>query len=292
MFAFERIGFAANRIDNLTFLTSLDPVTGKGEVILNITCVPESRKEDLFNLLGIALNSAYAMSNRIVVRRTGETLGPLTVPERTVAIGTVCSITLNGILERAGVRVSSKFGGIVEIIDNVPTRFLSVISYEGSSVAPLEIFMASRMTDILGALQYGTGRILAGFREIPETSIEGAKRAVRKLEKTGLRGNVLFGNPGEPLLGVPVAPHKAGMVVLGGLNPIAALVEAGIAEETLTMASLYEYSDMSPLANPMEGPFPFSRPAMIGLPDRPAVGDIRPLTGYWSVFEGSKQSTL
>ena len=288
-FAFRRVGSVLNRISNLSFLTDLDLKTGKGGVILNITLVPEAKIGEVRDLLGGALNSAYGMSNRIAVWRQGETIGSLTVPEHMAAIGTVCSITLNGVLLKAGVAVSSRFGGVVEIIENSPTRFLSVISYQGSSVAPLRIFMKSRMTDVLGVLRFGMGRVLGSFSEIPDVGLEKAKKVVREMEKIGFRGRVLFGKPGQTLLGIPVTPGKVGLVVLGGLNPAAAIMEEGIAEETHAMAALYDYSEMSPVENPanrlpgLEG---------TGFPERLHALAETARPDYWSVFEGLKQSSF
>ena len=289
MFAFARVGSVVNRINNLSFLTDMDVKTGKGGVILNVTLVPETKIREALDLLDGVLNSGYGMSNRIMVRYPGEAVGSLIVPEHMAAIGTVCSITLNGILLKAGVTVSSKFGGVVEIIANSPTRFLSVISYQGSSVAPLEIFMKSRMTDVLGVLKHGTGRILGSFREIPDVGLEKAWKVVKEMEKIGFRGKVLLGKPGQALLGVPVTPDKAGLVVLGGLNPATAIMEAGIAEETHAMAALYDYSGLSPIDSPAKR---LSRFEQLGLPDslRTLVETFRP--DYWSVFEGLKQTNL
>jgi HTH-type transcriptional regulator, global nitrogen regulator NrpRI len=290
MVDFESDGFVVSRMNNLTLLADLNVNTGKGNVILNLTCVREAKIEDVLRLLGIVVNSPYGMSNRIVVKRPGETLGHLTVPEKTVAIGSVCSITVNSVLHKAGIPVSPKFGGIVEIIDNGPTRFLSAISYNGSSVAPLEVFTKSRMTDILGALTYGTGRILGSFREIPDGGLDEAKSLVKEMDKIGIRAHILFGKPGEPLLGVPVAAGRIGMVVLGGLNPVAALVEAEMAEETRSVALLYDYSKMNPLMNTADGHYPLSRFSKMGLAD--GLRSSGRGSDYWSVFEGAKQSAL
>jgi hypothetical protein len=58
----------------------------------------------------------------------------------------------------------------------------------------------------------------------------------------GVGGNILFGKPNQPLLDVPVGVDKVGMLVVGGLNPIAAAEEAGIFTESKAMSTLYEYS--------------------------------------------------
>lgn len=86
-------------------------------------------------------SSPYVMSRRFIIKKAGEMIGDVTVSEGKVGIGTVCSITINGIFLKAGIPVTSRFGGVVEIVDNKPVRFLSLISYEGSSLDPYEIPM-------------------------------------------------------------------------------------------------------------------------------------------------------
>jgi repressor of nif and glnA expression len=60
----------------------------------------------------------------------------------------------------------------------------------------------------------------------------------------GVGGILLIGNPNQPLLEMPVGMDKAGMIIVGGLNPIAALEEAGIPTESRAMSTLYEYSKL------------------------------------------------
>ncbi|MBA4418764.1 MAG: hypothetical protein C0392_12780 [Syntrophus sp. (in: bacteria)] len=291
-FVSERVGFIINKINNLSFLTDFNIETGKGPVVLNVSYVLEEKMEEALRILTIALNSPYSMSNRIVIGRAGDLLGHMTVPRGHVGIGTVCSITLNGVFLKAGIPVSSRFGGVVEIIDNKPTRFVSVISYEGSSVAPLEVFMNSRMTDVLGALKHGRGNILGSFREIPEISLGDAKRLHNRMSNMGFGGIILFGQPGKPLLGVSAAPDKVGIVVLGGLNPIAALEEAEIATESHAMAALCDYSLLSPVEVLEKMYFPEPKPERSSMFDHLYASRCMGKTSYWSVFEGLKQSTI
>ena len=62
------------------------------------------------------------------------------------------------------------------------------------------------------------------------------------MSNKGLGGNILFGKPNQPMLDVPVGIDKVGMLVVGGLNPIAAAEEAGISTESKAMSTLYDYS--------------------------------------------------
>jgi len=117
------------------------------------------------------------------------------------------------------------------------------------------------MTDVLGALNRGTGKILGSFREIPAESFAAAKKVIEKLKKLGFRGCTLFGQPGEPLLGLPVAAGKVGLVVLGGLNPSAGLEEAGLVSDSCALAVLQDYEALSPLEMIVELNEPARSPA-------------------------------
>jgi repressor of nif and glnA expression len=116
---------------------------------------------------------------------------------------------------------------VVEVADGRPRRFVTAIAYESSSIAPLEILMKGRMRDVLGAGRSGTGMVLGSLREIPAGSLDDARRLHQKMKKKGFPADIVFGRPGEHLLDIPVGPDRAGMVLLGGLNSLAVLEEAG-----------------------------------------------------------------
>ena len=100
------------------------------------------------------------------------------------------------------------------------------------------------MTDVGGAVKNHSGKILASFREIPVVSIERARQLHDALKEKGIGGILLIGNPNQPLLEMPVGLDKAGMIIVGGLNPIAALEEAGIPAISKAMSTLYPFSDL------------------------------------------------
>jgi HTH-type transcriptional regulator, global nitrogen regulator NrpRI len=288
----ERVGFIANRINNLSFLCDFSLEARRGKVILNTTFVPETKIHEALEVMSFVLTSPYATSNRMVLRRGGERLGDLLVPLGTIGIGTVCSITVNSIFLKAGIPVTSRFGGIVEIVDNMPTRFLSVISYEASSIAPLEIFMKSKMTDVLGTLKSGTGRILGSFREIPEVSLPDARRLDEKMKEAGFDGIILFGKPGEQLLGIPVTAGRVGLVVLGGLNPVTVLEEAEIPTESHAMATLADYLELSAVQTYEREWLGTIGVEKAELFERLWKERLARSPNYWSVFDALKQSTL
>ncbi len=243
-FVSERVNFVISRIDSLSYLTDFNVEAQKGHVILNVSFFPEKKVRDALKIMARVFATPYVMSSRIIMAGPGQRIGDVPVPDGTIGIGTICSITLNGIFLKAGIPVCSKYGGVVEIEDGNPTRFTSLISYEGSSLDPLEIFIKSGMTDVSGVMRANSGKILASFREIPVVSTAEAENLGQRIMRKGLCGRILFGKPNQPLLDIPVGVDKVGMIVVGGLNPVAAAEEAGIHTESLAMSTLYEYSKL------------------------------------------------
>ncbi|MGD2081152.1 MAG: NrpR regulatory domain-containing protein [Nitrospirota bacterium] len=242
----DRVGFIISKIETLSYQTDFDPESERGGVILNVSCFPEEEAKSAIRVMKPVFASPYVMSDRVALARGGEHIADVVVPEGMIGIGTVCSVTVNGIFLRSSVPVTSKFGGILQIEDGEPTRFVSVISYSGSSLDPHLVFIKSGMTTISEAVKRGHGTVLASFREIPVVCVEKAVELQERLRSIGIGGILLVGNPNQPLVEMPVGMDRAGMVVVGGLNPVGALEEAGIASENAAMAILKDYSELVP----------------------------------------------
>ena len=239
----EKVGFIISKIETMSYLTNLDLETQEGNIILNISYFPEGKMKEAIKIMKPVFSSPYVMSARVVLKRGGEKIGDVIIPEGQMGFGTICSVTINGIFLKNGIPVTSKFGGVLQI-NSDPIRFTALIGYEGSSLDPLEIFIKSKMTDVCGAVKSHSGKILASFREIPVVSIEKAVQLRENLREKGIGGILLIGNPNQPLLEMPVSMDKAGMIIVGGLNPIAALEEAGIPSISKAMSTLYKFSEL------------------------------------------------
>lgn len=242
----ERVGFIISKIETLSYQTGFDLESHKGNVILNVSFFPEEKAKEAIRIMKPIFSSPYVMSDRVAIALAGESLGEMVVPDGMVAIGTICSVTVNGIFLKASVPVTSKFGGLLQIEGGEPTRFVSLISYDGSSLDPHLVFIKSGMTSIPDAVKRGSGSILASFREIPVVCVEKAMELQEKLRAIGVGGILMVGNPNQPLVEMPVGIDRAGMVVVGGLNPVAALEEAGISTENAAMAIFKDYQELEP----------------------------------------------
>lgn len=240
----EKVGFVINRIETLSFLSDFDLSRRRGKIILNVTFFPESVFGNALKIMKSVFSSKYSMSEKVVAAKSGEFIGDIMIPEGHIGFGTVCSVTINSILLKSGIPITSKFGGVLQIEDGEPSRFVSLISYEGSSLDPLEIFIKSSMTDVRSAVKNNSGMILASFREMPFVCMEKAQELKMEMQEEGIGGILAMGNPNQKLLEMPVGTDNVGIVVVGGLNPIAVVEEAGISTRSRAMSTLYEYSDL------------------------------------------------
>lgn len=245
---FERALFVSSKIDTLSYLTSFDPEKGSGEVVVNISLLPATQARELFPIIYQVYMSGYSMGSRLKIYKSGEHIGSIEIPQDKVGIATICSITINGIFLSHGIPVISRFGGILEVKDYKPTRFTALINYEGSSLDPHELFIKAKMTDVLGLLKKGSGAILASYREIPAVALTQVRILTNRLKELGISGIIQIGEPNRPILGINPTLDKVGLVIAGGLNPIAALGEMGIDVENTAMATLIQYDQLQEVA--------------------------------------------
>jgi repressor of nif and glnA expression len=98
------------------------------------------------------------------------------------------------------------------------------------------------MTDYLGAVRDGNGMIGASFREMPEKARDLAVELADRVSAIGLGGFMEIGWPSQPVLEVPVNLGHIGVVMIGGLNPIAILEEHGYRIHSRALAGLLNYN--------------------------------------------------
>jgi repressor of nif and glnA expression len=240
----HKVGFAFSRIELLAFRTDINLDKRTGSIPVNISFF---RKEDINKALRAmkpVFQAGLCASDLVAVANEGEVIGDLVVPEGKTALATVCSVVVNGALLKAGVPIDSKFGGILQIRNYSPLRFIELIHYAGSSLDPSEIFIRANMTSVAEAAKDGDGEILANYREIPAACRPLAVEVVAKLKDASLGSVLLIGHISEPVCEIPIELNRVGVVLIGGLNPVAAAVEAGIVSESHAMSTVLEYQGL------------------------------------------------
>lgn len=240
----DKVGFAIARIELLAFQTNFDYEQRKGTVPVNVSIFRKDKFRKALQAMAPVFERGLSISPLVAVIDGGERVGNIVVPEEHVGLATVCSIVINGTLLKAGIPMDSRFGGILQLQNHRPLRFTEIIHYNGCSLDPSEIFIRARMTSVKEAALTGSGEILANFREIPAVCQPLASRVLEGLAQAKLGGTISIGNISEALCEVPVDPNKVGIILLGGLNPVAAAQEAGIEAKNHSMSTTMPYEQL------------------------------------------------
>lgn len=247
----DRIGFTAARVDRLAWEMDFDLERVRGRVVLNLTLIPEAYLAHAVREMLTVFRAGFGMGRFVALLREGETAESLVIPPGHVGVGTVCSVTVNGVLLNDRVPAASRFGAVLEIRNGSPARFTDLIAYDGTTLDPLEVFIKAGLTSVGRAAVTGNGRIGASFREVPTAALSTVYAIKKRLEKAGLGSVLLIGKPNQPVLDIPVQEGRTGILVVGGLNPAAAVEEAGIATTNTALCTLYDvnklihYQDLS-----------------------------------------------
>lgn len=239
----DRFGFVISRIEEMAFRTTYNPETNEGVVPVNISYFDKDDLETVIDVVSYTSHEGYMISPRVRIIEEDEEL--VSLPPGKIGIATVCSVAFDGLLLKAGIPVEPAYGGILKIEDRKPARFLDLISYSGTSIDPIQIFMSRKTTSVLEVLEKGEGRILANMRQINSSAYERAREVLKTVEKAGLAGYFPPGEIDETLLGAPVETGKFGIAIVGGINGICALEETGIKIKTNPVSAVMEYKTMT-----------------------------------------------
>jgi hypothetical protein len=69
------------------------------------------------------------------------------------------------------------------------------------------------------------------------------------MEAADIRGVFVMGEVSEPVCQIPVEMNKVGVVLVGGLNPVACVQEAGIVVENRAMSAVMNYAELTPFTD-------------------------------------------
>ena len=241
----QRIQFTSSKIEDLMFRTTFNPKTMEGDVIVNLSLIDKQDYDDVFKIFSMAINSGLSVSPLLKILHEGDSIGDRKIAEGEVGFATVCSITIDGLLLKAGVMVKPRFGGLVEIRDGEPVRFTNVLTYQSTTIDPLEVLMSQELTSVMSMLKTGSGKILANLREAPMVARDVIDSTLADMVDAGINGILEVGEPNTRILDVPVERDHLGIVVIGGTNPMAIVQEHGISIRTNAMSTLIDIKELS-----------------------------------------------
>ena len=79
---------------------------------------------------------------------------------------------------------------------------------------------------------------------VVETAGHSPQPYVRRLKEAGINGIYYLGRISEPVCQISVGINRVGIILLGGLNPIAAPVEAGFEVENMAESGMIDFKQL------------------------------------------------
>ena len=243
----EQLGFVRDKLEMLAFETTFDPQKRTGLLSINTSLIDKNNFKKALSAMKDTYKAGICVSDLVATASEGERLGSVIVPSGKIGLATVCSVVINGILLKAGVPTEYRFGGLLEVRNSKPRRFVAVIDYQGTSLDPSEQFIRGNMTSVNEAVKTGNGKVLGVFRTMPAPAKQIVEEKIALLKEASIGGVYALGNTSESICRVPVTLNRFGIVQLGGLNPVAAAVEAGIEIENIAESGLIDYQQLQPV---------------------------------------------
>lgn len=239
----QHLGFVREKLEALAYRTTLDPAARSGLLAVNTSLMNEAAFPAALSAMKKAFKAGLCVSDLVTTASAGEKLGTVVVPDGKIGLATVCGAAINGVLLKAGVPTEFRFGGVLEIRNSQPRRFVAIIDYSGTSLDPSEQFIRAGMTGVAEASATGNGKVLANFRTIPAPARQLVEEKIASLREIGIGGVLVLGPTSEPVCQIAVAMNRVGIVQLGGLNPVAA-VESGIEIDNIAESGLMDFRQM------------------------------------------------
>ena len=232
----SNLPFILSKSLNLIQQVALDIEKQCGNIIANISYI---KKDDLNKAMAV-LEESYE-SNKKYINPYFQIVSHPTDEEK-IGIATICSLSIDGLLIKNGIKSKPMYGGLLELTE--PPLFIDLISYNGSSIDPHKIFIAKDMTSI--TKNNGPKRLLASIKEIPVVAREHSVYFLDKLSKLDF-SIYKIGKPRELTYNAKADNYNFGIVTGSGLNTIAAIKEKGINIEVKADSRLMPFENMDKL---------------------------------------------
>jgi HTH-type transcriptional regulator, global nitrogen regulator NrpRI len=244
----EQLGLIREKLEMLAYQTTFDPRKRTGQVPINTSLIDKDKFKAAKSAMKECCKAGICVSDLVATASEHETLGSVIVPSGRIGFATICSVALNGVLLKAGIPTDYKFGGILEVRDFKPRRFVAVIEYSGTSLDPSEQFIRAKMTSVREVIKTGSGKVIGVFRTIPAPARKDVEDKIAMLKEAGIDGAFAMGNISEPLCQILVGLNQFGVIQLGGLNPLAAAVESGVEIENIAESGLIDFQQLQPIS--------------------------------------------
>jgi repressor of nif and glnA expression len=240
-----KLKFMSSRIGELAYGITFDPATYEGTIAFNTAVVAKDDFDRALSVFKFVYSAGLSVGPNVRVIKGDERFNGISIQSGFCGILTICSITIDGVLLKAGIPVKPVCGGIVQVTDKAPIRFTEILRYDSTTLDPLDVLMSQELTSVLEMINTGSGKVLVSLREVPLAARNQLENLLSDLMDAGFKGVLGVGEPNADLLEMPVNRGHIGVAIIGGINAMAAVKESGIEVQTSAISGLADIRDLN-----------------------------------------------
>ncbi len=249
LLVFDRIGVSSAEIERIAADSDYDPAADTGKVLVNTLLIGENRLDDVLGVLAATSASPVIISSRVGLVRSGERLWNFVVPQGHVALLGITARNFDVFLQKRRIPTETIATVLLRIEDNEPKGIADILFHSGTTLSPGELLIRGRYTSVSDVVRTGNGLATASIKTFPPQFFDEVAEMLHSLDRTAFSGLIEMKGQLPPAYRMSYRDREKGyMLVYGGANFFAPLVEQHLAENLRISHALYDISRMRPVA--------------------------------------------
>ena len=249
LLVFDRIGVSSAEIERIAADSDYDPAADTGKVRVNTLLIGENRLDDVLGVLAATSASPVIISSRVGLVRSGERLWNFVVPQGHVALLGITARNFDVFLQKRRIPTETIATVLLRIEDNEPKGIADILFHSGTTLSPGELLIRGRYTSVSDVVRTGNGLATASIKTFPPQFFDEVAEMLHSLDRTAFSGLIEMKGQLPPAYRMSYRDREKGyMLVYGGANFFAPLVEQHLAENLRISHALYDISRMRPVA--------------------------------------------
>lgn len=245
LLVFDRIGGLSMETEKLSLECDYTPARKTGTIMVNTLLLDEDARGCALAMLSRAARSNVIISPLIGVLEAGERLWNYEIPPGKIAVVGVSSRNYDILLQQSRIPTETTATFLYRIENNEPKGIADIISHTGTTLSPGELLIRGKYTSVSSVLETGSGLVTAAIKSFPSIYYDEVADIIDSLDKNLFSGVMELKAQMLPMYRMSYKDRERGYIlVYGGSNFFAPLVEQNVTEHLSTSHSLYATSKM------------------------------------------------
>ncbi len=246
LFVFDRIGGLAMETERLSLECDYSAATGRGSIMVNTLVVDEVKVQRALHILKKVAESGVVLSSKVGLLNPGQRMWNCEVPEGKKLLIGVSSRNYDILLQQARIPTETSATVLLRMEKGSPRGMIDVISHSGTTLSPGELLIRGKYTSVSDVVETGRGLVTAAIKTFPSAYFDEVSEIFEASDRGLLRAPLELRAQIPPSYQMTYKDRSKGyMLVYGGANIFAPLVEQGIAGELSISHSIFQSERMA-----------------------------------------------